>query len=247
MLESLTVPRVAIRLMVDLSSEMAQLWGAVKAPPKGHARVIQFAAARGGEGTSTVAREFARYASTRVKRPVWLVDLDLMDSPQNDAIAAQSGRYGPLGRETAASPDGSAFFTVRPPSHGPDGKAVADAHYLVAYPVGGPRLWVTRFRRELLQAGQSAELLTKADYWNALRRHADVIVVDAPAADRSGAALSVARFMDFSVLVVAADQGDATAPAALKTAIIGVGGKVAGLMFNRAAVAPPGFLRKLLP
>ena len=231
--------------MVDLSSEMAQLWGALKAPPKGQARVVQFMAARGGEGTSTVAREFARYAATRVRRPVWLVDLDLMDSPQNDAIANQSGRYGPLGRETAASPDGSCFFSVQPPAQGRDGAVGGDAHYLTAYPVGSPRLWVTRFRRELLEPGQTVQVIPKPDYWTALRRHADVIVVDAPAADRSQAGLAVARFMDHSVLVLAADGGDAAAPAQLKASILSAGGRVAGLMFNRAA-APPNFLRRLL-
>jgi hypothetical protein len=136
---------------------------------------------------------------------------------------------------------------VQPLAHDREGKAILDAQYLVAYPVGSPRLWVTRFRRELLQAGQSVQVLAKADYWTALRRHADVIVVDAPAADRSNAALAVARFMDFSVLVLSADQRDAVAPAALKASITSAGGRCAGLVFNRAAEPPPGFLRRLLP
>ena len=88
-------------------------------------------------------------------------------------------------------------------------------------------------------------ILPKGDYWKAMRRHADLIVVDCPAADRSSAALTVAPFMDVSVLVLAADQGDAAAPAALKHAITAAGGRCAGLMFNRAA-APPNFLRRLL-
>ena len=233
--------------MVDLASEMAQLWGSLRPPPKGQARVVQFVAARGGEGTSTVAREFARYAARRVRRPVWLVDLDLMQSPQSDAIAAQSGLYGPLGRQAAASPDGSTFFTVQPPSRGRDGRVASDARYLIAYPVGGPKLWVTRFRRELLHVGQSVHVVPNPRYWNALRRHADVIVVDAPAADRSKAALTIAPFVDYSVLVVAADEGDAAGPAALKAAIIAAKGRCAGLVFNRAVAAAPSFLQRLLP
>jgi len=232
--------------MVDLTSEMQQLWASLRAPPKGQGRAIQFIAARGGEGTSTVAREFARYAVSHVRRAVWLVDLDLMHSPQNDAIAAQSGRYGQLGRQTAASPDGSTFFTVRPASRGADGRPASDAQFLIAYPVGGPRFWVTRFRRELLRARQSVHILSKGDYWNALRRHVDLIVVDSPAADRSNAGLTVSPFMDFSVLVVAADQGDAAAPSALKDSIVAAGGRCAGLVFNRASARPPAFFRKIL-
>jgi len=232
--------------MVDLTSEMAQLWASLRAPPKGQGRAIQFIAARGGEGTSSVAREFARYAVQHVRRAVWLVDLDLMHSPQNDVIAAQSGRYGQLGRQTAASPDGSTFFTVRPPLRGADGKPAGDAQYLIAYPVGGPRLWVTRFRRELLQPGQSVHVLSKADYWNALRRHVDLIVIDSPAAERSSAGLTISPFMDVSVLVVAADQGDVAAPSALKDSIVAAGGRCAGLVFNRASARAPAFLRNML-
>lgn len=233
--------------MVDLTSEMAQLWASLRPPAKGQALAIQFVAAGGGEGTSTVAREFARYAVTRVRKAVWLVDLDLIDSPQNDAIAAQTGRYGPLGRQTAASPDGSAFFNVQPPARGAGGRPVGDARYVVAYPVGGPRFWVTRFRRELLHAGQTVHISPSGDYWRALRQHAELIVVDSPAADRSTAAQTIAPFMDATVLVVAADQGDAAAPAALKDSIIAAGGRCAGLVFNRASVRPPGFLRSILP
>jgi Mrp family chromosome partitioning ATPase len=232
--------------MVDLTSEMAQLWASLRAPKQGQARAIQFVAANPNQGTSTVAREFARYAAGRVRRPVWLVDLDLIDSPQNDVIAAQPGRYGPLGRQTAASPDGSAFFTVRPSGRAVDGKPRADADYLVAYPVGGPKLWVTRFRRELMDERQSVHIVRSDAYWKAMRRHADLIVVDAPAADRSSAALTVAPFMDFSVLVLAADQGDAAAPQSLKRSILAAGGHCAGLVFNRADVGPPSFLRRML-
>ncbi len=233
--------------MVDLTPEMGELWASLRAAPKGMARVVQFVSARGGEGTSTVAREFARYAVNRLHGTVWLVDLDLIDSPQNDAMAAQSGRYGELGRQTAASPDGSAFFTVQPPARGDDNRPMADSRFLVAYPVGGPRFWVTRFRREDLRPRQTVHILPTGDYWTALRRHADLIVVDSPSADRSTAALTVAPFMDSTILVVAADDGDASGPLALKGSIIAAGGRCAGLVFNRAAAEPPAFLRSFLP
>jgi Mrp family chromosome partitioning ATPase len=239
-------PRGAIRLMVDLTPEMAQLWGALGAVPAGQARVIQFVAARTGEGTSTVAREFARYASRRVRTSVWLVDLDLMDSPQHKAIAEDEGRYGALGRQSAASPDGSAFFTVQPPARGPDGRPWPDARFLVAHAVGGANLWVTRFRREILQAGQRVSVLPTGDYWRALRKHAEIVVIDAPAADRSGAAMATAPFADATVLVVGADEGDAAGPAALRDAITAAGGRCAGLVFNRSQAEPPPFLKAIL-
>jgi hypothetical protein len=151
-----------------------------------------------------------------------------------------------MGRQSAASPDGSAFFTVQPPTRGPDGRPWPDARYLVAHAVGGSHLWVTRFRREILQADQRVSVLPTGEYWRALRRHAEIVVIDAPAADRSAAAMAVAPFADATVLVVAADEGDAAGPASLRDAINDAGGRCAGLVFNRAQAQPPGFLKAIL-
>ncbi len=65
--------------------------------------------------------EFARFAAGRSDRPVWLVDLDLQGGGQHGAISADPSRYGVLGRGAAASPDGSAFFTVQPPGRDAQG------------------------------------------------------------------------------------------------------------------------------
>src|SRR5579871_1480754 len=235
----------AIRVMVDLTSEMAELWTSLGAPTAGPTRAIQFVAAATGEGASTVAREFAFFASKRARKGVWLVDLDLAEAPQHRAIAAEAGRYGALGKPSAASPDGSAFFTVQPPTRSKEGAVWPDARFLVAYPVGGPRLWVTRFRCEALQQPpQTVHLLPTDAYWQALRRHAELIVVDAPALDVSTSALTVAARMDANVIVLAADARDAGRAAALKSEIQKAGGRVAGLVFNKARPSAPSLRRQ---
>lgn len=232
--------------MVNLTAEMAQLWASLGAPQPGRGRVVQFAAATRGEGVSTIAREFARFAAGRSNRPVWLVDLDLAGEGQYAAIAAEPARYGPLGRAAAASPDASAFFTVYPPARDRQGRLLPDAHYFCAHPAAGARLWVVRLRHERFATGQNVHLKPSADYWTTLRKHADVVVVDAPAADRSSAAVSMAPFMDTTVLVVAAEGKDTRGPAALRDAIEQAGGRCAGIVFNRARIEPPKFLKSLM-
>ena len=75
--------------MLDLSAEMAELWTSLGASPGGgRGRVVEFIAAREGEGVSTVAREFAFYAARTMRRRVWLIDLDLMGQSQAQVIAA---------------------------------------------------------------------------------------------------------------------------------------------------------------
>jgi hypothetical protein len=232
---------------LELGAEMSELWATLGAPTPGRGRVVLFTAARNGEGASTVAREFAWFGASRAHRRTWLIDLDLSGAAQCEALAAQPDRFGALGPAATATPDGSMFFTVQPATRGPDGRPWADARYLSAHRVGDKPMWVSRFRRDALQGRQGVHVLPTADYWNALRRHADLIVIDAPAAARSQAALTVAPFVDDVVLVVAADEPDVRAPALLRDAVIEAGGHCAGLFFNRQTVVAPGFIKAILP
>lgn len=234
--------------MVDLTEEMAELAASLSAtlgPVTGRrGRVLQFVSAERGEGTSTIAREFAHLVSQTSKKGVWLVELDLLRGDQYASIASAPERFGFIGRPVRASPDGSMFFQIQPPVRGVDGRAWPDSRYLGAYPVGGRRWWVTRFRREGLRSGQSVNLVPSPSYWEALRKHADWIIIDAPAAERSRAALSAAPFVDANVLVVAAESSDTAKAPMLRDAITSVGGHCAGVFLNQVQVETPGFLRR---
>ncbi len=231
--------------MVDLTSEMAALWAALGPAPAHRGRVIQVVAANTGEGVSTVAREYARLAAVRARRPVWLIDADLSQQGQMEAMAAQPDRYGRVGKAAVATPDGSIFFAVTPRIVDREGKPVHPARLLAARPFLGGRLWATRFSGESLRSGQRAEVVADARYWDALRRHADTVVIDAPAADRSDTAITLAPFVDATVLVVAAGSTAAGEPLVLRDEIEAVGGKIAGVVVNRSTYRPPAFLRRL--
>jgi hypothetical protein len=232
--------------MVDLTSEMAALWAALGPAPGHRGRVIQIAAATSGEGVSTVAREYARLAAVRARRPVWLIDADLAQQGQLEAVAAEPDRFGALGKAAIATPDGSIFFAVTPRIMDRAGKPVHPARLMTARPCLGGRLWVTRFAAEHLRSGQRAEAVGDARYWDALRKHADTVVIDAPAADRNDMAITLAPFVDATVLVVAADGAAASEPLMLRDEIEAVGGKIAGVVVNRSSYNPPAFLRRLM-
>ena len=231
--------------MVDLTSEMAALWAALGPVPGHRGRVVQIAAAGSGEGVSTVAREYARLAAVRARRPVWLIDADLARQGQMDAVAAQPERFGTLGKVAIATPDGSIFFAVTPRIMDRAGKPVHPARLMTARPCLGGRLWVTRFAAEQLRSGQRAEAVSDARYWDALRKHADTVVIDAPAADRSDTAITLAPYVDATVLVVAAESGAANQPLMLRDEIEAVGGRIAGVVVNRSTYKPPAFLKRL--
>jgi Mrp family chromosome partitioning ATPase len=231
--------------MVDLTSEMAGLWAALGPAPAHRGRVIQFACANTGEGASTVAREFARLAAVRARKPVWLIDADLNQPGQQEAAAAEPERFGRLGAAAASSPNGASFFAVTPPVMGRDGKPIAPARLMTARPCLGGRLWITRFRAEILRSGQRAEPLGDPRYWDVMRKHADTVVIDAPAADRSDLAITLAPYVDATVLIVAAESTAANEPVILRDEIEAVGGRIAGVVVNRSTYNPPAFLRRL--
>lgn len=230
--------------MVDLTTEMASLWAALGPAPAHRGRVLQFVSAESGEGTSTVAREFARLAAVRTQKPVWLVDADLAKQSQLSAIQAKPDRFARLAPAVQASPDGSSFYAITPHLKGRDGRPVAPSRLMTAQACLGGRLFVTRFRHDLLRAGQRAEVIGDPAYWTALRQHADMVVIDAPAANRSDAALALAPYVDATILVVAAETTAAGEPLALRDEIDAVGGVIAGVVMNRAAWTPPSVLKR---
>lgn len=230
--------------MVDLTTEMAGLWAALGPAPAHRGRVLQFVSAEAGEGTSTLAREFARLAAVRAQKPVWLVDADLAQQGQLVAVKSEPDRFGRLGNPVVASPDGSSFYAIAPHLKGRDGRPVAPIRLLTAQACLGGRLFVTRFRHDLLRAGQRTEVLGDATYWTALRSHADTVIIDSPAASRSAAAITLAPFVDATIIVVAAETTAAGEALALRDEIDAVGGAIAGVVMNRTAWSPPSLLRR---
>ena len=81
--------------------------------------------------------------------------------------------------------------------------------------------------------------------WTALRAHADTVVIDTPAADRSDMAITLAPFVDATIIVVAAETTAASETVALRDDIDAVGGNIAGVVMNRATWTPPAILNRL--
>jgi len=231
--------------MVDLTKEMADLMSALGQPQGSGGRALMFVSAYTGEGVSTVAREYARCEAAFAKKPVWLIDADLRKQTQMVAMGQDPRRFGPPGPLSQASPDGSAFFRLKPHGRDARGNTIADARYLTARPFLDSRLWVTRFRQQNLAPGQRVKLDPETTYWSALRRHAQTIIVDVPAADRSTVALQLAPHMDGIIMVVSEAAGDVQGRINLKNDLRQAGGRLVGMVYNRAR-QPDGATRRPL-
>ncbi len=215
--------------MRDLRSDLLPLWQSVSRLRTARgARSLMFVAARSGEGTSSMASSFALIAAAYAARTAWLVDLDLgTNTAFNGFDTGFAGGVARPGRAYDASLGCEPIYELVPAPLGGGSKM------LTAHPVEGTRLLVTRLRTERLAAGQSVHLRAQPDWWQALRRSTDWIIMDAPALDRSDAALDVATEADGVVLVVQAETTSAEEVARLQAEIEDQGGRVIGVVLNR--------------
>ncbi len=220
--------------MADLLTEMAELATRLGPRPGRLGRAVQFVGLRNGDGVSTLARAFACAVAETSRRGVWLVELDLAANAQYDVIDSDPEIYGRLGAAVRGSPDGSTFYRLDPAQ--PEGAPPAAA-LLAAYGAQDRNLWVTRFIGEALRPGQTVQVVDAEPYWRQMRSRFDWIVVDAPAVERSDAALVTARRMDANILVLDASRGDIDADATLRDLVRKVGGPVTGAVLNRASRA----------
>lgn len=193
-----------------------------------------FISASPGEGTSSVAASFALMTAERARRSTWLVELNLTQNRTFEAFqrgfAADLGRPG---RPFDASLGVPPIYDIRTRgrlSRPPRPKLLA------VHQVEGTRLMVTRFRNDRLYPDERVRLSTRADWWRALHRSADWIVVDAPAIATSGAGLAMASQMDRVVLVVEADRTRPDDVIALRREVEDHGGQVLGVVMNHMAL-----------
>lgn len=190
--------------MRDLREDLDPIWrsAALLGSGTGGARVLMFTAARNGEGVTSMAASFASMAARRSEKSVWLVDLDARRNRAFKGFERGFARdVGRPGRAYDASLKQPPLFGVTP--------KVANARQdklLTAHDIEGLPLLVTRFRSDRLKSGQRVFLNESPGWWETLRKMASWIIIDAPALDRSSAALTVAREADGIALVVAADR-----------------------------------------
>ena len=217
--------------MRDLREDLEPIWRmAYRLPASGPgAKIIMFVSALSGEGTTSMAGSFAAIAARRTEKPAWLVDLDLKTNRAYSTFKKRFARdIGKPGRAYDASLHQPPIYSITP--------RVTDSKLnklLTAHEIEGLPLLVTRFRSERLHTGQQVMLKSSPEWWQALRKISGCVVIDAPALDRSAAALTMAKDADGIVLVVQADRTSAMDVAGAMRDLESQGGHVLGAIMNK--------------
>jgi Mrp family chromosome partitioning ATPase len=204
-----------------LAAELGSLLAAIRPLLDGNGgAVLQVVAATPGEGTSTIAREFALLAATGGQRRTLLIDADRRDPVTARSFDCDTAR-GLVELPWNASDVGSVA------------KSVSGTLLSVACLVG--------------QRGPGrTDAATIAELYNRLRDEFDLIVVDCPAV-ASGDYLELAPDATDGVILVV--QAETTRPAVVSHAkgqIEQAGGNMLGAVLNRRGDYIPDFLYRML-
>lgn len=200
-----------------LDPDFVKLYYAVEAlRSRERAVVIQFVASTPGEGTSTVASQFARVAASESGQAVLFVDCD----PHSRGIP---GRGAPVAALVDVL-DGGASKRLEHDALG------AAESYLSARLAGG--------RHALLQYQGNA----LGELFDRCRSNFDITVLDCPAATQNPDSLALARYCDGTVLVVEAEKTRRPVIQSVLAELERFGGQTIGMTLNRRRQHIPGWL-----
>jgi len=202
----------------EMHQEMALLYQHIDSLLAGSPKkVIQFIAAKEGEGTTTIVQEFARTSATILGKSVFLFDADVGNAlPRSAAGAGGNG-------------DGQDFPAPEPgegdvPRDVPASTAVC----LIPQTVCGIRKY---FYSPQIDS-----------FWENLRKQFDLVLIDSPSFETSPDGIAIARRVDGVVIVLEAEKTRWPVAERLIKQILLNGGNILGIVFNKRRHYIPEFI-----
>jgi protein-tyrosine kinase len=215
-------PDVSAGLRLDDEVEMTTLYQNIESRlSRDRKKIIQFIGAQPGEGTTTVARNFSRYAGVRLGKKVLLLEGDL-----NQSSGSLSPNYQGISLAEAVQYGDRVMKAIIP---------FKDS--------GVPTMLLAQDENQLLHFMQSEE---GASVWGDLKKTFDLVVINTPALSTSAAGLVFCSHADGVVLVLEAERTRGPVAERAKEQIEKNGGNVLGVVFNKRRFYIPKFIYKRL-
>jgi protein-tyrosine kinase len=218
-----SLPTLPPPQVVDNEREMAELFQNLEAalsqlPQK----ILLFIGSQEGEGTSTVARNFALFTAIRLRKKVLLLDGDPVNQTQLSFFEV--------------SPVQSLEEVLR------EGEDPAKAFATTNDP-GLTLALISRNGASWLQLAETGNLDT---LWGNLKEKFDLILIDSPAPSVTPPGLLFCQQADGVILVVEADRTRGPVVEKAKAHILKNGGNILGIVFNkRRFYIPQGIYNRL--
>lgn len=210
-------------LEMEMEEEMLNLYHTIESLlPDRKKRVIVFLGSSEGEGTSTIAREFARVAIMTLGQNVLLVDADRHNPTQHF------------------------FCNVSPEFCLDDAIQSGDGPEKALYQVGKSSLFVSLVSRNSTSAVNIFDSPQFDHLWESLKERFDLILVDSPPATVSSDGFTMFRKADGVVIVVEADKTRWPVVQSVREKVVQHGGSVLGLVLNKRKYYIPEFIYRRL-
>lgn len=196
--------------------------GIESAIPEQACRVIGFVGARAGEGTSTLAREFAKVAARDLGKRVALID----------AERGQGGHHAHFGAPLGANWEEALHDASRPVE--------------VVEPVAGGMLFLGCLS---INGTPTTTVIAQPGFPHVLarlRERFDLIVFDSPPGSASSHALLLAPQCDGMVLVIEAERTRWQVAQNLQERLTAQGGRILGVILNKRKYYIPRFIYRRL-
>ncbi len=206
---------------LELFKEMAVLYQHIDALLDGSPKkVIQFIAAREGEGTSTIVREFARTSATILGKTVLLFDADKPNFHTDSFTGGNSGDDG------GGDPANPGAIVKSAPEGAPESAAVClipqNSHFIQK-----------QFYSPAIE-----------DFWENLRKRFDLVLIDSPPLANSPDGIAISRRVDGVVLILEAEKTRWPVAENLRDQILKSGGRILGVVFNKRRMYIPKIIYK---
>lgn len=185
-------------------------------------KLLQLIGSQKGEGTSTIAREFAKTVANQIGKSVLLIDADRRKPCQHHYFSLQP-RNG--------------WVEVLQSQHN-----IADAFHQV----GSSRLYVSPSCNSASFTPEIFDSIEIDVFWNELRNRFSFIIIDSPPLADSPDGLAFAPHADGVILVLEAERTRSSVAESLKARISQVGGRIVGIVFNKRRYYIPPFIYKRL-
>ena len=177
-------------------------------------RIITFISARPGEGTSTIARDYAQALTDAVEQQILLIDAGKLDTEYFTA--------------NDADPNITIADTIGA------GKPLSDA----LYPIG-QHLHLGRWAGQGRSRGTANKLLGDDAFWKKLHKTYGTVVIDAPSLKESPDGIGLAAHADATVLVIEAEATRQPVIEHLRSTLDAAGAKIIGVVLNKRRLYIP--------
>lgn len=207
--------------MNDLAPDLNNVWLALMNIAQGRGASIMFIGARAGTSVSYCANNFAKLSQSRATKAVWLLDLDFFKNSQLENFKTNGAKLsGPFDMCFGMRP----FWRLIPSYQETDLKSV-----IVGMRIDDSKLFISRFRGEKLKQGQNIQIGPAAKYWQNLKQHIELTIIDAPPVEISRAGIAIAPDID-AIVIVVDESSDFDEIAALRDELTARGGNIIGLV-----------------